>query len=92
MIPLYPPWGVLYVDDSTIVLQYRKNMDYKTFLIQWNKIKTETKSDCPRYVNDFMTSMNIDSKRGKIKVLDSIFVSELNMALKDSIIDFLGLS
>jgi hypothetical protein len=72
-------------------LQYRKEMDYKTFLVQWDKIKTETKSECPRYVNDFITSMNRDSKRGKIKDLDSIFVSELNMALKDSISDFLGL-
>jgi hypothetical protein len=72
-------------------LQYRKNMDYKTFLIQWDKIKTETKSDCPRYVDDFMISMNRDSKRGKIKDLDPIFVSELNFALKDSIEDFLGL-
>ncbi len=67
-------------------------MDYKTFLIQWDKIKTETKSECPRYVNDFITSMNRDSKRGKIKDLDSIFVSELNITLKETIDDFLGIS
>lgn len=73
-------------------LQYRKNMEYKTFLIEWERIKTETKSECPSYVDDFMTAMNRDSKRGRISDLDSIFVSELNMVLKESIDDFLGIS
>ena len=67
-------------------------MEYKTFLIEWERIKTETKSECPSYVDDFMTAMNRDSKRGRISDLDSIFVSELNMVLKESIDDFLGIS
>lgn len=72
-------------------LQYRKKMEYKTFLIEWERIKTETKSECPSYVDDFITSMNLDSKRGRISDLDSIFVSELNMVLKVTINDFLGI-
>lgn len=73
-------------------LQYRKKMEYKTFLIEWERIKTETKSECPSYVDDFITAMNRDSKRGRISDLDSIFVSELNMVLKETIDDFLGIS
>lgn len=73
-------------------LQYRKKMEYKTFLIEWKRIKTETKSECPSYVDDFITAMNRDSKRGRISDLDSIFLSELNMVLKETIDDFLGIS
>ena len=52
-------------------------MDYKTFLVQWDKIKTDTESKCPRYIDDFMTNMNHDSKRGRIpndyRVLELVF-------------------
>jgi len=72
-------------------LQYRKKMDYKTFLVQWDKIKTDTESKCPRYIDDFMTNMKHDSKRGRIPNddLDSIFLYELNNTLRENIAEFL---
>ena len=74
-------------------LQYRKEIDYKTFLNQWETIKQNTESKCPPYISDFITIMKHASKRGKIENddLDAIFVSELNDALKESIGEFLGL-
>jgi hypothetical protein len=73
-------------------LQCRKQMDYKTFLNQWECIKQNTDSICPPYISDFITIMKYASKRGKIENdLDDIFVSELNDVLKDSIREFLGL-
>jgi hypothetical protein len=73
-------------------LQYRKKMDYKTFLVQWDKIKTDTESKCPRYIDDFMTNMKHDSKRGRIPNddLDSIFLTELNSTLRETITEFLN--
>jgi hypothetical protein len=67
-------------------------MDYKTFLVQWDKIKTDTESKCPRYIDDFMTNMNHDSKRGRIPNddLDIIFLTELNRALRETITEFLN--
>jgi hypothetical protein len=73
-------------------LQFRKQMDYKTFLTQWECIKQNTDSICPPYISDFITIMKYESKRGKIENdLDDIFVSELNDVLKQSIDAFLGL-
>jgi len=74
-------------------LQYRKQMEYKSFLNQWESIKHDTDSKCPPYISDFITIMKHASKRGKIENddLDTVFVSELNDALKESIREFLGL-
>jgi len=78
-------------------LQYRKKMNYKTFLVQWDKIKSDkinTRKNepiIPRYIDDFMTTMKHDSKRGRIPNddMDSIFLSELNNILKETIKEFI---
>jgi hypothetical protein len=66
-------------------------MDYKTFLDQWDKIKTDTESKCPRYIDDFITIMKNDSNRNRIPNddIDSIFLTELNTILRQTISAFL---
>lgn len=72
---------------------YRKRYDAKTciekFFTNWIVLKETTKSQCPRYVGEFMVEMNRLRRTKTIEELDKLFITELNKTLQYSIDDFL---
>jgi hypothetical protein len=65
----------------------------KTFITDWMTLTNTTCSECPSYINDFMSGLNKD-KRGKnvkvfLKELDETFLQKLNHELEMSVSDFL---
>jgi hypothetical protein len=65
----------------------------KTFITDWIILKTTTNSECPSYIDDFMSGLNKE-KRGKnvevfLKELDETFLQKLNLELEMSVSDFL---
>ena len=65
----------------------------KTFITDWMTLKKTTNSECPSYIDDFMSGLN-KKKRGKnvevfLKELDETFSTKLNLELEMSVSDFL---
>ena len=80
---------------KTLRKKYEPKTLIQTMITNWSKLKEETHSVVPKYIDGFMDDLNRKSKRKEatafVTELDDSFMNGLNEELMFSIRDFLKL-
>jgi hypothetical protein len=80
---------------QTLRKKYEPKLLIQTMITNWSKLKEDTHSFVPKYIDGFMDDLNRKSKRKEattfVTELDDSFMNDLNEELLFSIRDFLKL-